>query len=118
MKSNPSSEPEGEDAAFTGRLRAFPLRPPPEAWREAILAAAFSQPPVRARWYRQNFWRGVAALWAVLALLQVDTWRVTPGPSAITAGFPPVTSPPGRMTPDPVLLSQTSITSNLSTRLR
>jgi len=94
MNPNPPHHHDEDDAAFLAGLQRHTLRPPPAEWRDEILTAArpAASAPVQ-RWFRSPFWRSVAALWAVLLLLQLDTLRVKPAPSAVSAGFTPAASP-------------------------
>jgi len=90
----PHHQDEGDDAAFLSSLQRIRLRPPPPEWRSGILTAAVRAPaPFSMSWYRSPFWRSMAALWAVLLLLQLDTLRVAPAPSPVSAGFTPAASP-------------------------
>ncbi|HWB05511.1 MAG TPA: hypothetical protein VG796_21010 [Verrucomicrobiales bacterium] len=87
---SPNNQP-GDDAEFLGSLRQFTLRPPPAGWRREILKTAS---PLPVRWHRSPFWRSLAALWAVLLGLWLDTPRVeSANPSA---GF----SPASPLSPD------------------
>lgn len=90
MNPEPASDPPEDDAAFIASLRQLTLRQPPADCRRAILAATAVAPPVR--WYRSPFWRSMAALWAVLLGLWLNTPRTTPVPADPSAGFSSSTS--------------------------
>jgi hypothetical protein len=76
---SPNNQPE-DDAEFIDSLRQLTLRPPPAAWRREILKKAS---PLPVRWHRSPFWRSLAALWAVLLGLWLDTPHLeSAGPSA------------------------------------
>ena len=79
-----NDHPERDDN-FIAELRRAALRPPPVAWRRQILAAAVADnEPAAVRWYRSPFWQSMAALWAVLLVLWLDTRR--PAPDTAVAG--------------------------------
>ncbi len=93
MKPEPLNDPP-EDKEFISSLRQLTLRPPPAKWREEVLAVTAAAPPAPVRWYRSPFWRSMAALWAVLLCLWVDTLRLKPaatgGPVANAPSVPPL----------------------------
>ena len=94
MNPNPPRDPDEGDAAFLSSLQRVTLRPPPPEWRGEILtAAARVSAPASVRWHHSPFWRSMAALWMALLLLQLDTLRVAPAPSAVSSGFTPAVSP-------------------------
>ena len=93
MNSNPPNNNHERDEEFVAELQRFALRPPPAAWRAEILSAAGKPALVPLRWYRSPFWSSMAALWAVLLTLWLDTQRLTPDSASQSAGASPAAAP-------------------------
>lgn len=77
MKTPSSNLQPDSDDEFITSLKRFFLRPPPPAWREEILAAAFRKTQTLA-WHRSPWLRGMAAAWLISLGLWADTWRMAP----------------------------------------
>ena len=93
MNSNPTHNDPERDEEFVAELQRFALRPPPAAWRAEILAAAAAAAPAAVRWYLSPFWRSMAALWAVLLTLWLDTPRLAPDSASQSVGASSAAAP-------------------------